>query len=96
MDSIYFIAHKTSDIFDIAAKRGRSAKLEEAEGIIEFHVISNVLDIEQSKEKKAWLLQLQTLFGTQLPKMPKEYITRLVFDPRHVNLVLVKGVSKNS
>uniref|UniRef100_A0A914C6K3 Histone acetyltransferase n=1 Tax=Acrobeloides nanus TaxID=290746 RepID=A0A914C6K3_9BILA len=84
-------AHKTSDIFDIAAKRGRSAKLEEGEGIIEFHVISNVLDIEQSKEKKAWLLQLQTLFGTQLPKMPKEYITRLVFDPRHVNLVLVKG-----
>lgn len=83
--------HKTTnDIFELADKRGRMAKIEEEEGLIEFYVLSNVLEIEQEKQKQAWLIQTQTLFGTQLPKMPKEYITRLVFDPRHVNLVMVK------
>ena len=26
----------------------------------------------------------------QLPRMPKEYIARLVFDPKHKNMVIVK------
>lgn len=28
-----------------------------------------------------WLVGLQNVFSHQLPRMPKEYITRLVFDP---------------
>ncbi|VEL33361.1 unnamed protein product [Protopolystoma xenopodis] len=28
-----------------------------------------------------WLLELLNVFALQLPRMPKEYITRLVFDP---------------
>jgi histone acetyltransferase len=30
------------------------------------------------------------MFSMQLPRMPKEYITRLVFDPKHKSLVLIK------
>lgn len=37
-----------------------------------------------------WLVQLQRVFGVQLPKMPKEYVTRIVFDINHQNLVLYK------
>jgi histone acetyltransferase len=44
----------------------------------------------QKPQKLLWLLQLQSMFSAQLPKMPKEYITRIVFDSRHTNLMLVK------
>ena len=37
-----------------------------------------------------WLLMLKTIFSTQLPKMPPQYIIRLVFDRRHDSLVLFK------
>ena len=30
-----------------------------------------------------FLCELKEIFGTQLPKMPKEYIVRLVFDKKH-------------
>ena len=39
------------------------------------------------------LTDLKNIFGMQLPKMPKEYITRLVFDPRHRGLMLIKNNS---
>jgi len=32
---------------------------------------------------------LKSLFSKQLPKMPKEYIARLVFDRRHKTLALL-------
>jgi len=37
-----------------------------------------------------WLIALQNVFSHQLPRMPKEYITRLVFDPKHKTLALIK------
>ena len=37
-----------------------------------------------------WLIGLQNVFSHQLPRMPKEYITRLVFDSKHRTLALVK------
>uniref|UniRef100_A0A1I7WXJ5 Bromo domain-containing protein n=1 Tax=Heterorhabditis bacteriophora TaxID=37862 RepID=A0A1I7WXJ5_HETBA len=53
---------------------------------LRFKVIGNNLDAFQDRQIMAWLLQLQTLFSVQLPKMPKEYITRLVFDDRHKSM----------
>lgn len=44
----------------------------------------------QKPQKLLWMLQLQSMFSAQLPKMPKEYITRIVFDARHTNLMLIK------
>ena len=35
------------------------------------------------------LVGLKSLFSKQLPKMPKEYIARLVFDRRHKTLALL-------
>jgi histone acetyltransferase len=41
-----------------------------------------------SDESLCRLLECKCLFGRQLPKMPKEYIVRLVFDSRHMTLVM--------
>ena len=37
-----------------------------------------------------WLTTIKNIFSKQLPKMPKEYIVRLVFDRNHRSLVLLK------
>lgn len=70
--------------------RDEGARTEEERGVIEFHVISNDLSPNQDQNKLLWLLQLQNVFAMQLPRMPREYIVRLVFDQKHKNLVLVK------
>jgi histone acetyltransferase len=49
--------------------------------VIEFHVIGNSLNQKPNKRILMWLVGLQNVFSHQLPRMPKEYITRLVFDP---------------
>lgn len=63
------------------AARDETARLEERRGIIEFHVIGNSLSQKSNKKILMWLVGLQNVFSHQLPRMPKEYITRLVFDP---------------
>ncbi|NXG88699.1 KAT2A acetyltransferase, partial [Stercorarius parasiticus] len=69
-------------ITDPAAMLGpETARLEERRGIIEFHVIGNSLSQKSNKKILMWLVGLQNVFSHQLPRMPKEYITRLVFDP---------------
>lgn len=37
-----------------------------------------------------WLVAIKEIFSKQLPKMPKEYIVRLVFDRNHRSLLLLK------
>ncbi|EGT51634.1 CBN-PCAF-1 protein [Caenorhabditis brenneri] len=70
--------------------RGLSALREEESGLIEFRVIGNDLDPFLKHEQLAQLVELQNLFGAQLPKMPKDYLTRLIFDSRHQNMVILK------
>jgi len=72
------------------AARDEAARIEEKRGIIEFRVISNTLDVKPPRQTLIWLVGLQNVFSHQLPRMPKEYITRLVFDPKHRTLALVK------
>ncbi|EYB83118.1 hypothetical protein Y032_0342g3030 [Ancylostoma ceylanicum] len=79
-----------TDAINLDVCRGEAARLEEKSGIIEFKVIGNSLEPFQRRETMVSLLQLQSLFSVQLPKMPKEYITRLVFDDRHRSMVLLK------
>jgi histone acetyltransferase len=43
------------------------------------------------RESLIRLIGLKSLFGKQLPKMPKEYIARLVFDRRHKSLALLSS-----
>lgn len=39
---------------------------------------------------KILLIGLKNLFQRQLPKMPREYITRLVLDKKHISVAIVK------
>jgi histone acetyltransferase len=63
------------------AARDEAARIEEKKGHIEFHVISNSIVKKPPQQIVLWLIGLQNVFSHQLPRMPKEYITRLVFDP---------------
>jgi histone acetyltransferase len=38
------------------------------------------------------LIDLKNIFARQLPKMPKEYIVKLVFDRNHESMVILKVV----
>lgn len=51
---------------------------------VEFDLISN----DGTHHSMIMLVSLKNLFSVQLPKMPLEYITRLVFDRKHFSLVL--------
>nr|XP_011432298.2 histone acetyltransferase KAT2A [Crassostrea gigas] len=77
-------------LFPAHVARDEAARREENKGVIEFHVVGNSLSKKPSKQTLVWLIGLQNVFSHQLPRMPKEYITRLVFDPKHKCLALVK------
>lgn len=57
------------------------ARNEEANNVIKFYILGNSLTQKVSKETMMWLIGLQNVFAHQLPRMPREYITRLLFDP---------------
>ncbi|KAK7112571.1 histone acetyltransferase KAT2B-like [Littorina saxatilis] len=79
-----------SSLFPAHAARDEAARQEEDKGRIKFVVINNSLSNKPTKQIYCWLIGLQTVFSHQLPRMPKEYISRLVFDPKHKCLALVK------
>ena len=56
---------------------------QERAGILTFPIVYN----DGTPEALVSLIQLKTIYYNQLPKMPKEYISRLVLDRRHVSLV---------
>lgn len=68
-------------LFEDTAARDDAAKLEEHRKIISCYVVGNSLTASVTKETMMWLIGLQNVFSHQLPRMPKEYISRLVFDP---------------
>lgn len=68
-------------VFPPNPPRDETAKIEESRKIIEFHVVGNSLTQPVSKQSMLLLIGLHNVFSHQLPKMPKEYISQLVFDP---------------
>lgn len=60
--------------------------MEERNGEIEFRVVNN----DGSRESLVILTGLKCLFQKQLPKMPKDYIARLVYDRSHLAMAIVK------
>lgn len=85
------ISDPSSLIPDISSARDESARLEEKHGKIEFHIIGNSMNRKISRKDYLWLNAIQNVISHQLPRMPKEYITRLVFDPKHRTLALIKN-----
>lgn len=74
-------ANRAEIMFPVNAPRDEAAKAEEKRGEIEFHIVGNSLTHPISKQTMLWLLGLQSVFSHQLPDMPREYISQLVFDP---------------
>ncbi|XP_014664151.1 PREDICTED: histone acetyltransferase KAT2A-like isoform X2 [Priapulus caudatus] len=74
--------------------RDEAARQQEKKGLIKFHVVGNSFSQKPSREVLIWLVGLQNVFSHQLPRMPKEYITRLVFDPKHKCMCLIKDDNK--
>ncbi|OAA48814.1 histone acetyltransferase GCN5 [Cordyceps fumosorosea ARSEF 2679] len=64
----------------------KPAVLEERAGEIEYRVVNN----DGSRESIIILTGLKCLFQKQLPKMPKDYIARLVYDRNHLSMAIVK------
>jgi hypothetical protein len=64
----------------------KSAVIEERDGVIEFRVVNN----DNAKENMIILTGLKNIFQKQLPKMPREYIARLIYDRNHLSMAIVK------
>ncbi|KAF2731596.1 Bromodomain-containing protein [Polyplosphaeria fusca] len=64
----------------------RPAAVEERNGGIEFRVVNN----DGRRDSTIILTGLKCIFQKQLPKMPKDYIARLVYDRTHLSLAIVK------
>jgi hypothetical protein len=60
---------------------------------IEFVCISNSVSESQNPNPKTMDLldSISNIFSHQLPVIPKEYITELVFNPKHKTMVLMKN-----
>eukprot|EP01114_Cavostelium_apophysatum_P014276 TRINITY_DN3658_c0_g1_i1.p1 TRINITY_DN3658_c0_g1~~TRINITY_DN3658_c0_g1_i1.p1 ORF type:complete len:928 (+),score=296.49 TRINITY_DN3658_c0_g1_i1:268-3051(+) len=67
--------------------RDEKARQEERKGLLRSEVITN----DRDPQHMIWLATLKNIFSKQLPKMPKEYIVRLVMDRNHRSLVLLKN-----
>jgi histone acetyltransferase len=64
----------------------KPAVIEERNGEIEFRVVNN----DGRRESTIILTGLKCIFQKQLPKMPKDYIARLVYDRTHLSMAIVK------
>ncbi|MCJ1320970.1 histone acetyltransferase [Xylographa vitiligo] len=64
----------------------KPAVVEERTGEIEFRVVNN----DNTRESLIILTGLKCIFQKQLPKMPKDYIARLVYDRTHLSIAIVK------
>ncbi|KUI57142.1 Histone acetyltransferase GCN5 [Cytospora mali] len=64
----------------------KPAVLEERAGDIQFRVVNN----DGDKDSFIILTGLKCIFQKQLPKMPKDYIARLVYDRTHLSIAIVK------
>ncbi|XP_063694977.1 histone acetyltransferase KAT2A-like isoform X3 [Bolinopsis microptera] len=71
--------------------RDEGARLEEEKGVLRLEVIQNSLYKDVPKQHLLWLVGMQNVYVLQLPRMPKEYIARLVFDSKHKTLCLIKN-----
>lgn len=60
--------------------------IEERNHEIEFRVVNN----DNSRDNTIILTGLKCIFQKQLPKMPKDYIARLVYDRTHLSMAIVK------
>lgn len=73
------------------SQRDKNVKNQEEKGIVDFIVIKNDGNLDNLK----LLTDLKNIIAKQLPKMPKEYIVRLVFDRRHESMIIINSIIPN-
>ncbi|TIA73635.1 hypothetical protein E3P77_01065 [Wallemia ichthyophaga] len=73
-------------------KKQRPAVIEEKQKLIQFKVVKNdpTLSPDEQSQNLIILAGLKAIFQKQLPKMPREYIARLVYDRNHRSMAIVK------
>jgi histone acetyltransferase len=76
--------------FKPSEKKESPAMFEERTGVIEVRVVEN----DGSRDSMILLTGLKNIFQKQLPKMPKEYIARLVYDRNHKSMALIRKPMK--
>ena len=69
------------------AMREIHLRKQEEDGELVYMVIKN----DGEEQNMIWLVNLKNIFSKQLPNMPKEYIVRLVMDPRHHSMICLKN-----
>lgn len=68
------------------AQREVQTREMEAKGEITYQLFTN----DGTPDSVIALTTLKNIFARQLPKMPKDYIVRLVFDRRHYSLAIIR------
>ena len=71
-------------------ERDQLIKKKEAVGEIMFDSIRNDGEFKSMRS----LIDLKNIFSKQLPKMPKEYICKLMFDMKHEAIVIKKTANE--
>ncbi|KAL7331648.1 histone acetyltransferase [Mucor circinelloides] len=71
-------------------KKESPAMIEERQGDIRTQVVLN----DGARQSMILLTGLKNIFQKQLPKMPKEYIARLVYDRNHRSIALIRNPHK--
>jgi histone acetyltransferase len=75
----------TNSIQEFSKQFASNAIKQETNNEIKFNVVVN----DGKRLSLALLTGLKNIFMKQLPKMPKEYISRLVYDKNHTSMIIV-------
>jgi histone acetyltransferase len=76
------------------SQRDKNIKIQEEKGLFDFLVIRNTGENnKENLDNMKLLTDLKNIIAKQLPKMPKEYIVRLVFDKHHESMIIIKSNS---
>ena len=74
------------------SQRDKNIKAQEEKGIYDFKVVRNTGEnTDKNLYSMKLLTDLKNIIAKQLPKMPKEYIVRLVFDKKHESMIIIKS-----
>jgi len=74
------------------SQRDKNIKMQEEKGLFDFLVVRNTGEnTKENLDNMKLLTDLKNIISKQLPKMPKEYIVRLVFDKRHESMIIIKS-----
>lgn len=74
-----------TDVAAVGEKRSLSSEATPQTGVISYAVFTN----DDRDESLIALVTLKNIFSKQLPKMPRDYIVRLVFDKRHKSFAIM-------